>query len=374
MKTKTTAKKKVSTQAEQGNERKMLWEAVARALIAIVILAIVGIVLILVWGRPANVSFVSSFNSERFSPGAPLDLVFQDCKQLKFRAPKFQIPRKAYENDDSQESVGQGGNLEVGVAGEEPVKAELEGDYLRAALVTLGPDGFIELQPSKEATGLGEFKVSSEKLRLSMSAWRVTLTTPSDGDFTGFNDGISDSLVGEIDIDRYKDSQGSVPPMVNVSVPEISGPLSIRGTKDEVAGWNPISLEAGPSRKPLELANGRLWAERVSSCSVSINGEPVDMGTAVGRLQIDVVKASITKLALHQDSSTGYIAVEISGVSRGIKQDNKELLESVISRLLSKPSYKSGVAGLFLFFLVFAAGIFLKRALEVLAEIWLPKG
>jgi hypothetical protein len=262
----------------------------------------------------------------------------------------------------------------VAVAGEGPVTAELKGDYKGGAHVTLGADGLIELQPSKEATGLGEFRVSSEKLRLSMGAWEITLTTPSDGDFTGFNDGISDTLTGEISIDRNKDNQGSGgPPVVVVSVPEISGPVSIRGTKDEVAGWSPISLQAGPTQEPLELGTGRLWAEKVSSCSVSINGEPVDMGTAVGRLQIDVVKASITKLALYQDSSTGYIAVEISGVSRSIKQDNKELIESVISRLLSKPTYKSGVAGLILFFMVFAAGIFLKRALEVLAETWLPK-
>lgn len=378
MKTESRVKKGEPTQSSQGEERKKLWGAVSRALTAIALLAIAGVGLILVWGRPENVSFASSFKCERFSPGSPLNLRFRDSTELTFRAPKFLIPRKAYEPNvegvEAQDSTKQEGDLEVAVTGGGPVAAKLEGDDERTALATLGSDCLIELQPLKEAPGLGEYRVSSEKLRLSMSAWGFTLKTPSDGDFTGFADGISDSLIGEMKVNEFSENQGSGgPPMVDILVPEISGPVSIRGIKDEVAGWSPVLLQAGPSENPLELANGRLWAEKVTSCEVAINGEPVDMETAVDRLQIDVVKANIAKLVLYQDASDGYIAVEISGVSRSIKQNNKELIESVVSRLLSKPSYKSGVAGLFLFFMVFAGGIFLKRAIEVLAETALPK-
>ena len=67
--------------------------SVVRAMIALAFLAIAGVVLVVVLGRPDTVSFAASFKCERLSLGSRLDLNFGDVDQLIFRAPSFRIPR-----------------------------------------------------------------------------------------------------------------------------------------------------------------------------------------------------------------------------------------------------------------------------------------
>ena len=259
------------------------------------------------------------------------------------------------------------------VYGDVPVTVDIDENNATSGVgVTLDSDSYIELQPPKPASKLCEFRILSEKLRISVSAVQITLTAPCEPDFTGFYDPDIESTIGSISMDGWNYPQGGSPDSVYVDVPDTFGAVRVRGSKDEIAGWNPISVQTGPAKKPLELAPGRFWAEKISSCAVSINGESVDIATAVERLQIDIVKASVDRLALYEDDSEGYITIAVSGAARSIKQNNREVIESVMSRLLSQPSYKTGIAGLCLIFVVFAGGILLKRALDVLAETWLP--
>jgi hypothetical protein len=355
----------------------------ARALIVITILAISGFALVLLLGRPRRVAFVSFFECSRFSPGSDIALDFQDCTELKFHADRgfepgtIRIPRSSYkpEYDNTiQSSPTQNANVDVMVPEGAPVTAAYDGKYGMTGSVTISGDGFIDSRPSSQATNLGQFRISSDTLKLSIGGLGFMLTTPSDNHRTGFADGISRFRFGRIAVNKYEESQGGNPPEVIAWLSNISSPVSIRGVKDEVTGWRPIALEAGSSREePLEIDNARLWGEKVSSCTLSINNESVDVATTADRIQIDVVNASITKLTLYQEGSEGYIAVAVSGTAESIKLNNKEMVETVLSHLLSRPSYQSGLAGLSLVFLIFAGGIFLKRAIEVLAESSLPK-
>lgn len=350
---------------------------VTRAVVAIVLLVVIGGFVIVALGRPKTVSFEASFKCDRFSPGIPIALEFSECDQVRFTTGMFRIPRSAYDvkmDDERARDVEQEEPvLEVGLGGPAPVVATLQGGYERTARIDLGSDLVVELRPPKESEKLGEFLVASEKISLSLSAWDLTFTTESDGDFEGFNDGIGDELLGTISINEYEESQGGVPPMVSADVPVAIGAVSIRGKIDETAGWQPVLLSDKNSNEPLQLENARLLAENVSSYALSVAHEKIDVGPTVDRLEIDVATAKIKKFALQRDAVGGSITVAISGDAQSIVQNNKEMIEPVLSRLLSRPSYSVGIAGSLMIFVIFAAGVLLKRALDVLAERCLPK-
>jgi len=176
---------------------------VARALAGIALLAICGVAVVTLWGKPKEVTFTSAFEAERLAPGSPLDLEFVDCAQTKFRGRLLRIPRDGYATNKPESrrsrSTDPSKEIEVEVAGGGLVTADFtQEDGDRVTQVSLGRDGIIELQSSNESTGLGTFNVSSDTTSLWMDASAFTFTTPSDGDFNGFADGITAKLLGKI--------------------------------------------------------------------------------------------------------------------------------------------------------------------------------
>lgn len=89
-------------------------------------------------------------------------------------------------------------------------------------------------------------------------------------------------------------------------------------------------------------------------------------------LALSIVDPRITNLEI-ADGHPGYcLGVGVEGVAGSVRQGNRELNSTRLGDLLDKPPGEKGIWGMGALFLLFAGGIFLKRALEVLAEFTMP--
>jgi len=66
------------------------------------------------------------------------------------------------------------------------------------------------------------------------------------------------------------------------------------------------------------------------------------------------------------------ITIMANGSSRSILQEQHQLLPTFLEDTLSKKPYQTGLLGALMIFSVFAGGVFLKRAFDVLAKRWIP--
>jgi hypothetical protein len=265
-------------------------------------------------------------------------------------------------------------NIEVGITGDHFVRAIIDNDeYNNEVAVSMNKDGIVENSSIDDKAGIGAFKISGENINAVIWSGGIRFFTELDPGDYGFGYKYSETYFNQIVVNRYEESQGGAYPKVQATVLKITGGICINGKKDKIVGWRPVVFSADSNRIPFKLTSGKLQSEKISSFELSINDEPVDLGTKYDELKIDYMDAVINKIILSQDEQCGYIEVGIAGKAKSIKLDSKEIIESAIFKLISNPNYKSTITGLLFLFLISAAGMFLKRSLEILAEAWLPK-
>jgi hypothetical protein len=96
-------------------------------------------------------------------------------------------------------------------------------------------------------------------------------------------------------------------------------------------------------------------------------GAPFDLEVAAENLRIRHLAA--TPGAPGKNAA---FTLAATGRVRSLKQDGQEMLPTQLAELMNKPPTEKGLWGLSAAFLVFTAGLFLKRALDQLVAAALP--
>ena len=142
--------------------------------------------------------------------------------------------------------------------------------------------------------------------------------------------------------------------------PQFPAYLSV--PKPESLAWSapPAALS-----KPVSLA--------ASACRVSsLRSDAVNVAPSSGQIEnLRVDWLSPSTLALAVDHSDG-LRVQAAGVARSVREGGRELLPTLFEQLARGAPERRGLFGVSLAILVMAAGIYLKRALEILAKLHLP--
>jgi hypothetical protein len=91
------------------------------------------------------------------------------------------------------------------------------------------------------------------------------------------------------------------------------------------------------------------------------------------KLLVETKKITITEVRIkHRDSLKQEFEIKATGLARSIKQDDVELLPTKIDKILDSSPSEKGLWGLLFALLLFAGGIFMKRAIDVLSEYFIP--
>jgi hypothetical protein len=345
----------------------------------ITVFAIVGIGLVSVFflSRPESVGFEAKFKCKSFRPGSPIQVTLDRCTDVKFGADKLQtiglfvIPRVPEDNSSDEPTYGKGNELKVYGTG--IVSARIAKDDIYQVYLNLPSDGEIELPMAKKSDPFGVILVTGSRIGIMLQGRLITAVTPLKEDDSGF---VNESNVwfGKFRLDGYLDQHAGVPEGVILEARNAIGPVSIAGDKDEVGeAWVAVDFQKGKSSQKIKVGNGRLSANDLSSCALTVGGEPADVGHTIDSLQLDIIAAELVEMKIYQDSSQAYLDLNIAGIAKSVRVENKEQIESKLTKLLSRPTYKTGLVGVSLGLLLLAGGIILKRALETLVEAWLPK-
>jgi hypothetical protein len=101
----------------------------------------------------------------------------------------------------------------------------------------------------------------------------------------------------------------------------------------------------------------------------AIKGRSLDLTLDAKDFQI----GSITVLPPPSAAQPSVLRVKGKGLAKSLKQDGHELVPTWLEEILDKPPQERGLWGLAALFCIFTGTVFLKRSMDVLAEIWIPK-
>jgi len=226
-----------------------------------------------------------------------------------------------------------------------------------------GATSTLRLQPS--ALSKGEVVIQAESLQIEATHVLVhgapkeftDAVTPEDVRFTGFNqDTLVDLRFSSLtfaDNDHPAVSTfnfDNLPKAVNLIHPTSSA------TKEE----------------------GRYTLSNCVNVSLGIEGREVpDLAKgSPSTLSLDASELTLNKFALvpvkEQQGQSDALGVTFSGQAKSIAQNGREFVPTRLQQILDSPPYQKGLFGTAVIFGIFAGGIFLKRALEVLSSAWIP--
>jgi len=106
---------------------------------------------------------------------------------------------------------------------------------------------------------------------------------------------------------------------------------------------------------------------------VALRSDAVSLAPSSGAVQdIHVVWRSPATLNLTVDNAAG-LQLQTSGIAGSVREGGRELLPTLFEQLARGAPERRGLFGVSIALIVMAAGIYLKRALEILAKLHLPE-
>lgn len=108
--------------------------------------------------------------------------------------------------------------------------------------------------------------------------------------------------------------------------------------------------------------------------AVEIDGRrpPNVLENSPSDLTLQVEDFELASITLHREGGPWTMRVEGRGRAISVKQNQRELVPTQLEEILNSPPHEKGLWGLTAAFSLFAAAVFLRRALEQLARVSMP--
>lgn len=161
-----------------------------------------------------------------------------------------------------------------------------------------------------------------------------------------------------------------------------SSPISAANDQPAIATFSFVNVSKAINLiHPTSSALNRQGYFTFSKClNVGLNVDGTDVPELAkgspSDLSLDASALTLNRFALtpiqEEQGLFAALSLTVSGKAKSIAQSGREFVPTRLQQILDSPPYQKGLFGMAVIFCIFAGGIFLKRALEVLSSAWIP--
>nr|CAA9213549.1 hypothetical protein AVDCRST_MAG63-102 [uncultured Armatimonadetes bacterium] len=171
---------------------------------------------------------------------------------------------------------------------------------------------------------------------------------------------------------------GSMATLQFAAVPGADAATEVSAKLELPATLLPVALvEPYGQTDTVAVKEQALWFADGLQGTIRLDGTDIPLKRRLAEVSIDATEFQIKELLVSRSGGpAGGYALHLTGKgrARSVKEDGRELIPTRLEEILIKPPWQKGLFGLAVVVALFAASIFLKRALEVLANLWMPDG
>ena len=239
--------------------------------------------------------------------------------------------------------------------------------------IDVGENAELRIPESTSTTNasleVGSNRADDTKLALQMDAVKIEANRVVIQEFKGMKE-----LEGEDSLRIFASNKTAL-------ISAEFGPLPPReqgsGAVALIAYKEPKATPLISSENNAVNVDGRVNLSGCLAPDIKIAGEdpPKEIRTSPLDITLQAKGMALTDISIDPtaEATDKYVLkVRLKGSAESVKQDNRELISTTLEEILNKSATEKGLYGLGALLCIFAGGVFLKRALDVLAAILIP--